>query len=676
MDASTVGMRRGASAVHALFHRLSAGTALPPAWFAFVGVCCCLPLISGSILQTLGPDDLANHVRHTYEYGLALKQHQLPPLVAPTLNGNERIPLFQYYSGTGYLIPGTLSALGIDAYAALKLAIALSLAVGGFFSYLACRRLGLRTAPAIVAGTAFELFPFVGTDLFVRGAYPEILACTTMPLLLYLVLRLVQTRERSPLLRLLCATGAAWAFFLAVHPIQAILGSVLVIALGTVYALSRTDQPLRRRWRGLAVIAAAAGLAVVGSLWFWYPIARDYGAIRVADYGQFGDAGLNHLAVLLWPGYRSSDSVAAGWSPQLGLHFAVAALLAVAWFRRTGALAAVSGLILCAIVVLIRWHAAIPFADKLFEPLQWTYRLLIPAALVGMLCVGFVLNAIERRFPDRRAGLVVGLCAGYVLALGIPYFANRGTVYSAFGSAHVVGPAYRSVNADFYGLRGSDFRRLGLVRDRTLTTATDIGLLAEGYPFHVRLVLSPPTPDARLAVLVNGQPAPDATTRRGANGASRIVEFSLHPPIGNEPGGSRVLRLDPSTPGEKWRVIDYTFHPDGDPAGRGVRIPASVVPVGDVPTAWHVDVPRGRAGLYQLPILHLPSGVQSVDGREVEQESSDRFMTILPLHAGRNLVRFETRPSLFGLAGLALLLLAVASAVATWLGVRVPARRT
>src|SRR3954469_21340300 len=196
----------------------------PLVWFTFLALCALLPLVHGRILSTLGPDDLANHVAHVYQYGLALKEHQLPPLVAPTLNDNERIPLFQYYSGTGYLIPGALSALSVDAYIALKLALLVHLLTGGFFSYLVCRRLGFGRAPAMIAGTAFELFPFVGTDLFIRGAYPEVIACTTMPLLLYCVIRLVQARGREPVLLGVGLTAAVWAYVLAIHPMQAAMG--------------------------------------------------------------------------------------------------------------------------------------------------------------------------------------------------------------------------------------------------------------------------------------------------------------------------------------------------------------------------------------------------------------------------------------------------------------------
>ena len=51
-------------------------------WFAAVAAYSCYPVLRPrtKVLATLA-NDLANHVRHVYEYGLALKERQLPPVV-------------------------------------------------------------------------------------------------------------------------------------------------------------------------------------------------------------------------------------------------------------------------------------------------------------------------------------------------------------------------------------------------------------------------------------------------------------------------------------------------------------------------------------------------------------------------------------------------------------------
>ena len=63
------------------------------------------PLYRRPVLGTRD-QDLATHVRNIHEYTLALREGQLPPREAPRINGSRRYPLFQYYSGTAYLVPG------------------------------------------------------------------------------------------------------------------------------------------------------------------------------------------------------------------------------------------------------------------------------------------------------------------------------------------------------------------------------------------------------------------------------------------------------------------------------------------------------------------------------------------------------------------------------------------
>src|ERR1700687_4488796 len=108
------------------------------------------PLWPENVLATQC-EDLANHVRHVFEYRLALKEGQFPPLVAPSLNGETRIPLFQYYTGTSYVIPGLISCAGIAPYGALKLGIVLQSCLGGLALFAACRTLTGRGYPSLIA---------------------------------------------------------------------------------------------------------------------------------------------------------------------------------------------------------------------------------------------------------------------------------------------------------------------------------------------------------------------------------------------------------------------------------------------------------------------------------------------------------------------------------------------
>src|SRR5215471_14595632 len=85
------------------------------AWFvsALLALYISSPMWRANIFETQA-SDLAVHVRHVHEYKLGVHERQLIPLVAPALNGSSRIPLFQYYSGTGYVLPGIICSAGLN----------------------------------------------------------------------------------------------------------------------------------------------------------------------------------------------------------------------------------------------------------------------------------------------------------------------------------------------------------------------------------------------------------------------------------------------------------------------------------------------------------------------------------------------------------------------------------
>src|SRR5262249_26329836 len=141
--------------------------------------------------------DLACHVRHIHEYKLALREGQLIPLVAPTLNGSSRIPLFQYYSGTGYTLPGVMCWAGLNPYLSLKLAIILLPFVGAVAIKTLCQLIGLDEFSAFMAAVAFQLFPFGGVDLLNQGGYIEWASLQLLPVTMWLSLRTLQARSSA-----------------------------------------------------------------------------------------------------------------------------------------------------------------------------------------------------------------------------------------------------------------------------------------------------------------------------------------------------------------------------------------------------------------------------------------------------------------------------------------------
>jgi hypothetical protein len=330
-------------------------------------------------------------------------------------------------------------------------------------------------------------------------------------------------------------------------------------------------------------------------------------------------------------------------------------LLALVFAKRTGALGVLAALSFAGMVAIILWHNDIPQVNELLKPLQWTYRLKIPAAFAGALCLALSLSALERwlRHPW-TAGLAFGLTFAYVFLIAPPYFAHL-QKYERHPLEVALQPNYHHPNALAYAMRGTDFGELRRLwaPDGLLRLGADLAVAPEGYPFEARLLLRNETPGAatdgpaELRVLIDGVTDRGVTTSAAGDGLLRLV-VPLKPRVGLG-GGDQMLRFE-APPGSAWRLTDLAFWTHGDPPDAEVRVPdaAKVRRVQRRKRAvFHVEIDPGREGLYQLPVCYLPSNELKVNDRPARLASVDEYLTIVRLSAGKNVVQVRTRPTMW-----------------------------
>lgn len=644
-------------------------------------ILCLSVLLTGAAVTTwqMAPEgvplhtmsDLLNHVRNTGEYQLALAEGQLPPTHAPLLNGATRVPLFQHYGGTAYTVPGLLALAGLPPYRALGVAIFLHVLAGGLFTYLAARALGARPSAALLAATALQTFPYLGPDLYVRGGYSQVLAFYAFPLVLYPMVRLVaaprdddvdagagdvaptvadadrDARRTRSAWRWGCLAALAWAYFIPIHPIQTVM--LAALSLGILGGHALLDR--RRRggwaaaWRGPAALAATLAGGAAASAWYWFPVARNKAELPVSAHAGFFDAGLADPWVLLSPFFRKADHV--DWAPQLGLPFALGAVLALALARRTRVAGVLAALALVAMVVVILYLPAFPPVQRLLAPLQWSYRMMIPAGVAGALCLAL---GVEALCVASRSQLVEGAVTGagiaYALTLA-PWYFVADVRLPRYPEWAVLNPDFVEANANQYALRGTDLRSLNWIDGGgMLRTGVDLRVPPDGRPLDMRLVLRPLDEVAAggtvTANLSGGMVIPP--TAYTGSGDLVTLAFRLTPSVGLREG-DMTIRFDASPETARWRVEDLAAHVEGDPPGAYFRIPPNLQVTQErrrvVLTA---ELPPGADGLYQLPVCYLPTNRIRVNGARTTHQSVDRFMTIVQLRAGYNWVQVQTRP--------------------------------
>jgi hypothetical protein len=611
------------------------------------------PLLPERVLVT---QDLSNQVRHVFEAAAALREGQFPPLVAPFLN-ERRLRLFQLYSGTAYILPGSL-ALAVDAYTALRLTLfGLSAGAGLALARTLRRHLGCDAWAAALGAAAFQLASFPTLDLLNRGSLTEWSALQLAALTLSAALALLESRGRAA--GLFLATTSALAAFIGCHPLQTLLlGAALALIVGARTVDLRRGGGRPRLGRVLLAAVCAGGLTA----WFWLPIVRHWDAQQMTTWrgAQAWASAYTSLEMVFWPWARAAPQI-PGWSPQYGAPL-VLGLAGLTWLvlRRR-----VTGLLPIAVVVaawtlllltptppwLNRHHPDWVLALGL-RRLQYSYRLLIPASLFGALAVGWFSGRAWADVRPRVRALAGALALAALWAHSWPYvwrakLTPDGAPRYELSVAELTGPGFRAPDSSFYGLVGSDYARLDWIRGGHLALGQDCALPRAGLPFDVRLVLARGAPPLRVEV--EGEAV--RVARRELRDRA-LVEFRV------TPRRRFVIRFTSAGPQPASRL---RFRPLGD--RDWLDLPERIERLDAPGPAWRARVEAAQAGVHQLPVAHFPTDRVTVNGAPAAQASVDRYLVVATLPAGESVVQVTTRgdPQANGLSLLALALTALAA---------------
>jgi hypothetical protein len=229
-----------------------------------VGALVCLFVLSPALFTPWGfGPDYYNHLWLVWQQSLAISAHGHPTFYMQQASGIFE-PFYSFYGGTLYAIVGAVSALlGGHTYFVYVVSIgaALMLAYAGLW-WLG-RQLGLGRWSAHLPAFVFVTAAYYLTDLYARGAWPEIVALSAVPMFVAAGVRLLTGPWRTlPVLAFVVAT----VFLTGSHNIT-LLWTVTIIGPVAVVILLAA----RSRRPSLRAVAATAGLAVVSvgtNAWF------------------------------------------------------------------------------------------------------------------------------------------------------------------------------------------------------------------------------------------------------------------------------------------------------------------------------------------------------------------------------------------------------------------------
>ncbi|NWF68811.1 MAG: glycosyltransferase family 39 protein [Chloroflexi bacterium] len=238
-----------------------------------------LALCLFALLPLATPDIVHGHDTLLHAHRMAEMQRSwahglLLPTWAETFYYGYGSPVFHYYSPLAYYFGAAAMTLGADVVSAIRLLIALSLLGAGLGMYLFGRALW-GGAGGMLAALCYGYSPYLlYTEPYTRGDYPELLAFTVFPFVMWRFERLLGSGRGRDLL---------WAALSIVplvlsHNLMAV--ALFALLVGWLLWRALFDAAVRRRALWLFV-AAALGVGLMA--YFWLPVALERDAVRIAN---------------------------------------------------------------------------------------------------------------------------------------------------------------------------------------------------------------------------------------------------------------------------------------------------------------------------------------------------------------------------------------------------------
>lgn len=137
--------------------------------------------------------DALFHIERIQEFNLSLQNHQVPPRLAPTIEGAIGYPLFVVNYQTPYFLAQIPLLIFQNKILAFKTVMSISFLLSGLFALLLFKKIGSNLA-ALTGALIFAYAPYRFANLYTRGALGESISFVFVPLIL-LAMHYVEGRK-------------------------------------------------------------------------------------------------------------------------------------------------------------------------------------------------------------------------------------------------------------------------------------------------------------------------------------------------------------------------------------------------------------------------------------------------------------------------------------------------
>lgn len=363
----------------------------------------------------------STHPARVYLMSQTIRSGQFPPIWAEGINSGYGYPLFHFYAPLFHMSATALWSVLAPVTSAIKAVLFISMSVGVLGVMTFAKRWG-RLA-ALVAGFAFALAPYIAVNVYVRGAFSELLSICLIPWVFL-------ATEKIKTIRNMIMASAALSLFVVSHN----LIPILVLPMVAIWMLYHNRSQLK-------LLTGAIALSALLSAWFIGPLIFERHFTNADDIARTTEYAKHFVEPWqtwnsTWGYGGSAQGVEDGMSYKLGKLQIILGL--------TGLMAAVinrkKSLIVIGLCMVSAWLLATPLtrgvwdASRTLQIVQFPWRTLGVVTLFLAILSGYAVSQV--RIAAIRAVLAAGVCLA-IVGLNYKYFAPQQITYSSLDKKEI-----------------------------------------------------------------------------------------------------------------------------------------------------------------------------------------------------------------------------------------------
>lgn len=208
------------------------------------------------------------HIAWLYEMHYLVSIGQFPPRYVPDLSFGFGYPLFNFVFPLPYYIGEIFHLIGFSLVDSIKIVFGLTIPVSMIGMYQLGRRAKSSEITSLAMAVMYGYAPYRALDLYIRGAYGEIVALMFLPWLVWVVCGVVEGGIESwHRVKLILIGALLLGGFVLSHNITAYMFLPWLGILGLILVFRSSANRLRNiKNLGLMFV-----LGLIGSSYFWLP---------------------------------------------------------------------------------------------------------------------------------------------------------------------------------------------------------------------------------------------------------------------------------------------------------------------------------------------------------------------------------------------------------------------